>query len=191
MAEVKPLSFDLDEEMLATLKQEFDVDRVTTTFAEAISGKSSRESEEIGKKIFSEYGQKWIRRARQLRDEFPDRTYETIIKAIEDTNGYYKFSLLPQSILEVAYLGVFDMPKIHIVENNYQRFIYMLEPDECPVYDLLTKKCNKDVVEALPCKYACLTLLETLHRDLELDAIISMVSSMPKDGYCQFMAKRA
>lgn len=191
MAEVKPLSFDLDEGMLATLKQEFDVDKITTSFAEAISGKSSQESEAIGKKIFSEYGQKWIRRARQLRDEFPDRTYETVIKAIEDTNGYYKFSLLPQSILEVAYLGAFDMQKLHIVENNYQRFTYMLEPDECPVYDLLTKKCSKEVVGGLPCKHACLTLLETLHRDLELDAIISMVASMPKDSYCQFMAKRA
>lgn len=191
MAEVKALSFDLDEGMLANLRLEFDVDKITTTFAEAISGKSSKESAEMGKKIFSEYGQKWAKKARQLRDEHPDRTYEVIIKAIEDTNGYYKFSLLPQSILEVAYLGAFDMPKIHIVENNYQRFVYMLEPDECPVYDLLTKKCSKEVVEALPCKHACLTLLETLHRDLELDAIISMVSSMPKDGYCQFMAKRA
>ena len=191
MAEVKPLSFDLDEGMLANLRLEFDVDKITTTFAQAISGKSSKEIEAIGRKLFSEYGQKWAKKARQLRDEHPDRTYEVIIKAIEDTNGYYKFSLLPQSILEVAYLGVFDMPKIHIVENNYQRFVYMLEPDECPVYDLLTKKCSKEVVEALPCKNACLALLETLHRDLELDAIISMVSSMPKDGYCQFMAKRA
>lgn len=191
MAEVKPLSFDLDEGMLANLRLEFDVDKITATFAQAISGKSSKEIEAIGRKLFSEYGQKWAKKARQLRDEHPDRTYEVVIKAIEDTNGYYKFSLLPQSILEVAYLGAFDMPKIHIVENNYQRFVYMLEPDECPMYDLLAKKCSKEVVEALPCKNACLTLLETLHRDLELDAIISMVSSMPKDGYCQFMAKRA
>lgn len=191
MAEVKPLSFDLDEGMLANLRLEFDVDKLTTTFAEAISGKSSKEVEEIGKKIFSEYGQKWIKKARQLRDEHPDRTYEVIIKAIEDTNGYYKFSLLPQSILEVAYLGVFDMQKIHIVENNYQRFVYMLEPDECPVYNLLTKKCGKVVVELLPCKHACLTLLETLHRDLELDALVSMEASMPKDSYCQFMVRRA
>jgi len=191
MAEVKALSFDLDEGMLGTLRQDFDIDKLTTTFAEAIAGKSSKEIEDIGKKLFSEYGQKWIKRARQLRDEFPDRTYEAIIKAIEDTNGYYKFSLLPQSILEVAYLGAFDLQKLHIVENNHERFIYMLEPDECPMYDILIKKCSKEVVGLLPCKHACLTLLETLHRDLELDAIVSMEATMPKDGYCRFVARRA
>ena len=191
MAEVKPLSFELNEEMLGILRQEFDVEKLIDNFAKAINGKNSKEIEEIGKKIFSDYGRDLIKRAQQLGDEYPDRTYEVILKAIEDTNGYYKFSLLPQRSIEIAYLGAFDMMKLHMIENNLNRLIYRLEPDECLIYPSLTSKCSKEVVELLPCKHCCLTMSETLHRDLELDAIVSMVASMPKDGYCEFMAKRA
>lgn len=191
MAEVKPLSFELNEEMLGIIKQEFEVDKVIADFTDGIAGKSSREIETIGKKIFTNYGENLIKRARQLGDEYPDRTYEVIVKAIEDTDGYYKFSLLPQRSLEIAYLGAFNMMKLHIIENNHERLIIQLEPDECLIYDTLTKKCNKKVVDLLPCKHSCLAMMETLHRDLALDAIISMEASMPKDGYCQFMARRA
>ena len=191
MAEVKPLSFELNEEMLSIINQEFDVDKVITDFTQGIAGKSSREIETICNKIFTNYGENLIKRARQLGDEYPDRTYEVIVKAIEDTDSYYKFSLLPQRSLEIAYLGAFNIMKLHIIENNHERLIIQLEPDECLIYDTLTKKCNKEVVDLLPCKYSCLAMMETLHRDLALDAIVSMEASMPKDGYCPFMARRA
>jgi hypothetical protein len=191
MAEIKAISFDLDEEMLGTLRKEFDVDKAVTAFSESIQGKGNSEIKAAGKKVFTEYGENLAKRAIQLGEQHPDRTYEIIIKAVEDTKGYYKFALLPQRFLEVAYLGAFDMMKLHIVENNHNRLIYQLEPDECPVFDLLSKKCNKTVVDNLPCKDLCLSLLKTLHKVLSVDAIISMEAEIPKDGICKFMAKRA
>ena len=125
MAEVKPLSFELSEEMLGILRQEFDVEKLIDNFAKAINGKKGKEIADIGKKIFSDYGRDLIKRAYQLGDEYPDQTYEVILKAIEDTNGYYKFSLLPQRSIEIAYLGAFDMMKLHIIPGLLLTKLYI------------------------------------------------------------------
>ncbi|MBW2062442.1 MAG: hypothetical protein JRI95_12910, partial [Deltaproteobacteria bacterium] len=64
--EARGYSFELNPEMLKLLREEFDVDKVTSRFAEAIKGKSPEESEAEGRAIFEAYGRDWIRQSRKL-----------------------------------------------------------------------------------------------------------------------------
>ena len=188
MSEVKTLSFELNPDMLRLLRQEFEVQKLADRFAAAISGKKQEEIEAAGKQIFEEYGREWIRRSLQLGEEYPDRTYEVLKAAIDKTGGYYKFALLPQRVLEIAYLGTQDIFTMPIVENNALRLIYMMV--DCSTFKAIKEKCGDNVANLLPCKHACLTALETLHRDLDIDAIIDMQASMAKDGRCQFAIRK-
>jgi hypothetical protein len=62
---------------------------------------------------------------------------------------------------------------------------------ECKTFSNLKEKCGEEVANQLPCRHACITACKTLHKDLEIDANIQMEASIPKDGYCQFAARRA
>ncbi|MBW2324083.1 MAG: hypothetical protein JRF41_11315 [Deltaproteobacteria bacterium] len=159
--EAKNYSYELNPDMLKLLREEFDVDKVTSKFTEAIKGKSAGEIEAEGKAIFEEYGRNWIRQSQKLGEEYPDRTYEVLLEAIDKTGGYLRFALAPQRFLEIAYLSTQEISILPEVAN------------------------------LLPCRHACLTACETLHRDLGIDALVQMEAQIPKDGYCQFAARRA
>jgi len=188
VSEVRTLSFELNPDALRVLQQEFDVQKLADRFAQAIAGKKEGEIEAIGRRVFEEYGREWIRRSVQLGEEYPDRTYEVLMAAIDKTGGYYKFTLVPQRFLEMAYLGTQDIFTLPIVENNALRLIYRMV--DCSTFKAIKEKCGDDVANLLTCKHACLTAVETLHRDLDIDAIINMEASMVSDGYCQFAIRK-
>jgi hypothetical protein len=187
--EVKKYSYELNPEMLKLLNEEFSVDKITDTFCEAVKGKKPDEIDKIGEEIFTDYGREWIRKTHKLGDEYPDRTYEVLLEAVDKTGGYLKFSLIPQRSIEIAYLSTQDISILPIVENNKDRLVYRMV--ECLSFKNLKEKCGEKVADTLPCRHACLTACDVLHKDLEIDALISMDASIPKDGYCQFTAKRA
>ncbi|MBW1710702.1 MAG: hypothetical protein JRG97_13755 [Deltaproteobacteria bacterium] len=187
--EAKNYSYELNPDMLKLLREEFDVDKVTSKFAEAIKGKSAGEIEAEGKAIFEEYGRNWIRQSLKLGEEYPDRTYEVLLEAIDKTGGYLRFALAPQRFLEIAYLSTQEISILPIIENNVNRLVYRMV--DCDTYKNLKEKCGEEVANLLPCRHACLTACETLHRDLEIDALVQMEAQIPKDGYCQFAARRA
>ncbi|MBW2085157.1 MAG: hypothetical protein JRI54_03905 [Deltaproteobacteria bacterium] len=187
--EARGYSFELNPEMLKLLREEFDVDKVTSRFAEAIKGKSPEESEAEGRAIFEAYGRDWIRQSRKLGEEYPDRTYEVLLEAVDKTGGYLRFALVPQRFIEIAYLSTQDIPVLPIIENNHHRLVYRVT--DCLTFKKITEKCGQEVANRLPCRYACLTACETLHQDLEIDARVQMEAQTPQDGYCQFAARRA
>lgn len=187
--EVNTYSYELNPEMLKLLGEEFDVDKVTTRFAESVKGKSKEEIEAIGKDIFETYGRDWMKKCHKLGDEYPDRTYEVLLETIDKTGGYYKFALVPQRFIEIAYLSTQEISTLPIVENNNNRLIYRMV--ECKTFNNIKEKCGDDIANMLTCKNACVTACETIHQDLEIDALIQMTASMPKDNYCEFAAKRA
>jgi hypothetical protein len=187
MVEGVAYSFELNPEMLDLLNKEFDVKKIASRFAEAVKGKSQDEIEKIAKDMFTEYGTEWIRRTLQLGEEYPDRTYEVLKEAIDKTGGYYKFSLLPQRFLEIAYLSTQEFPSLPIVENNSRALVYKVA--DCLLYKSLKEECGEAVAENLPCKHSCLTALKVLHQDLDLDAHTGMEAEMGKEGYCQFYAR--
>jgi hypothetical protein len=187
--EPKLYSYELNKEMMAALAEEFDVDAMASEFAEAVEGKSGEEAAATAESFFIDYGTRWIRRSHKLGEEYPDRTYEVLREAIDSTGGYLRFALVPQRFLEIAYLATQDFPHLPIVENNQFRLVYRL--NQCKTYQKLKETCGKKLADSLPCRHACTTACEVLHRDLEVDATVEMQAEMPKDGYCQFAATRA
>ncbi|MBN1614764.1 MAG: hypothetical protein JW950_09890 [Deltaproteobacteria bacterium] len=187
MVEAVAYSFELNPEMLDLLNKEFDVKKLAVRFGEAIKGKTSEEIETIGREFFTDYGTEWIRRTLQLGEEYPDRTYEMIKMSIDKTGGYYRFALLPQRFIEIAYLATQEFPSLPIVENNSHALVYKLV--DCALYKSLKEVCGENVAAQLPCRHSCLTALKVLHQDLEIDAITGMDAEMPKDGFCQFFAR--
>ncbi|MGC1404070.1 MAG: hypothetical protein WA974_14215 [Thermodesulfobacteriota bacterium] len=187
--DIKHYSFELNPEMLNLLGQEFDVDKLAARFAEAIKGKPESEIETIGKELFESYGRDWMKKTHKLGDQYPDRTYEVLLEAVDKTNGYLNFALVPQRFIEIAYLSTQEISILPIVENNHNRLIYRMV--SCKTFNKIKEKCGEKVAGLLTCKHACLTACRTIHQDLEIDALISMTASIPKEGYCQFEAKRA
>ena len=187
--DIKHYSFELNPEMLNLLGQEFDVDKLAARFAEAIKGKTESEIETIGKELFESYGRDWMKKTHKLGDQYPDRTYEVLLEAVDKTNGYLKFALVPQRFIEIAYLSTQEISILPIVENNHDRLIYRMV--SCKTFNKIKEKCGEKVAGLLACKHACLTACRTIHQDLEIDALIGMTASIPKEGYCQFEAKRA
>jgi hypothetical protein len=187
--EPKLYSFELNKEMMAALAEEFDPDEVVADFAAAVDGASGDEAAAEAERFFTDHGTRWIRRSHELGEEFPDRTYEVLLEAIDSTGGHMRFALVPQRFLEIAYLATQDFPHLPIIENNQYRLVYRL--NECTTYEKLKERCGEETANALPCRHACTTACEVLHRDLEIDATVEMQAEMPKDGYCQFAAIRA
>jgi hypothetical protein len=175
--------------MLKMIREQFDVDKVTTKFAEAVKGKSPSEIEAAGKDIFEAYGRDWMKLSHKLGDEYPDRTYEVLLEAVDNTGGYLKFALLPQRFIEIAYLSTQELSILPIIENNHNRLSYRLV--DCKTFKTIKDKCGEEIANMLTCKHACLTACKTIHQDLDIDAIISQTATIPENGYCQFEAKKA
>lgn len=179
----RPFSFELDMTMIGLLRSEFDPAIVVDKFAAATNGKKANEIDSIAQKVFGQYGTDWMRKTLQLGEEYPDRTYE-ILKEAVDRTGEMKFPLILQRFIEIAYLSTQRFRVLPIVENWQKRLVYAVK--DCYVFKLEQEKCDKDVTEQLPCRYACLAACGTALKGLGLDASIDMEALMPKDGRCQF-----
>jgi hypothetical protein len=96
------------------------------------------------------------------------------------------FPLVPQRFVEIAYLGVMSFLSLSVVQNNSERLAYKLTT--CDIYENIEQRCGSDVASLLPCRYACLSALNTLFQDLNIKVTIDMEATMAKNGYCQFCA---
>ena len=180
-------SFELNEDMISIFRQAFDPQKITDKFTQAIAGKNKSGIDEVAQEIFGEYGKAWMRKAIHLGEEYPDRTYE-VLKEVIDETGEYFFPHVPQRFIEIAYLSTQQFLKLSVLENYRHRLLYQV-PD-CYTYRLLKEKGGSGVAELMPCKYACLSGLDALCRDLDLDVTIDMTASTFKDGYCEFSVTR-
>jgi len=178
----RPYSFELNEEMIALLRQEFEPPGVVEKFTKAIAGKKGTEVDDIAKDVFGEYGKGWMKKVLQLGEEYPDRTHEVLRETIDRTGELF-FPLVPQRFIEIAYLSTQQFLKLSVLENHRHKLVYQV-PD-CYTLRLLREKCSSEVADLLPCKHGCLTALEVLFQDLNLDVTIDMDAS--EDGYCQFV----
>jgi hypothetical protein len=186
--EIKRYSFELNPEMLKLLGEEFDVDKMTSRFAETVKGKNPQEIEAVGKDFFEKYGREWMTQTHKLGEEYPDRTYEVLLEAVDKTGGYLKFALVPQRFLEIAYLSTQDLSVLPIIENNHNQLVYRMI--QCKTFKQIREKCGEETAQLLTCRHGCLEACRTIHRELEIDALIRQSATIPKDGYCQFEARR-
>ena len=183
----KPYSFDLNEEMLRLIREEFDPPKLAKNLAAAISDKKPEEIEKEGGEVFSRYGRELMRKAVQLGEEYPDRTYE-VVKAAVDATGEYFFPWVAERFIEIAYLGTQQFLTLPVIQNSFPRLVYKVV--DCYTFKSVKAECGEEVANMLLCKNACLTALDTLRQDLNLDVAIAMEGEMTKEGFCQFALTR-
>ena len=184
-----PYSFDLNADMIKLIREEFSAEGIVSKLAEAISGKAASEVEKIGKEIFEDYGQNWMRRTMQLGEEYSDRTIEMIKESVDRSgNQFLLWPHVPQRFVEIAYLGTQQFLKLPIILNNVGELAYRVP--QCQLFNKIKEKCGDEIANLMTCQNACLKALETLGNDLEMDIIRDMVASTAKDGYCEFSMKK-
>jgi len=185
----KPYSFDLNEDIIKIIREEFNAEGIATKLAEAIKGKAKGEIEKIGKEIFEDYGQNWMKRTMQLSEEYPDRTFELIKETVDrQGNQFLLWPHVPQRLVEIAYLSNQQFLKMPIILNNLYELAYKVP--QCLVFNTIKEKCGDEVANLMTCKNACLKALETIRQDLELDVIIDMPAATAKEGYCEFSIRK-
>lgn len=185
----KPYSFDLNEDMIKLIREEFGAEGIVSKFADAVKRKAPGEVERIGKEIFEDYGEKWMKRTMQLADEYSDRTIEVIKETVDRSgNQFLFFPHVPQRFIEIAYLSTQQLLKMPITLNNAYELAYRLP--QCQLFNTIKGQCGSKIANLMTCQNACLKALETLRKDLELGAVITMVASTAKDGYCEFSMRK-
>lgn len=180
-------SFNLNEDMIAIVAKEFAPEEVAAQLARTVNGKTREEIPEVAKGMFSEFGQRWIRRCYQLGDEYPDRTYD-VIRESADRTGEFIFPFLGQRAIEIAYLatqGLYTMP---VEVNNRRRLVYRV--DDCKYYEAITATCGPEVAKLLTCRHGCLAAAETVFDDLNQKVTAEMLSETPRDGCCRFSVRK-
>ena len=184
----KELSFELHEEMVGLVAQEFSPGDIAKRLADQTQGKSAKEIPEIGERLFTDYGVKWGKRVVELGESYMDRTYEVLKESIEQTGGS-TFPLVPQRFIEIAYLSTQEISTLPVVENNFARIIFRVE--NCKTYQGITDGCGEDVARQLTCRHGCLNLCRTIIEELNIDGVVEeMSATTPEKGYCEFVLRR-
>jgi hypothetical protein len=185
----KPYSYDLNEDMIKLIREEFGAEGIVSKFADAVKGKVAGDVERIGKEIFEDYGEKWMKRTMQLGDEYSDRTIEVLKETVDrGGNQFLFFPHVPQRFVEIAYLSTQQLLKMPITLNNANELAYRLP--QCQLFNTIKEQCGDTIANLMTCRNACLKALETLRTDLDLGAVITMVASTAKDGYCEFAMRK-
>jgi len=185
----RPYSFELNMDMIQLIRDEFNAEVVASKLAEAIKGKAKGEIEKTASALFEELGESWMRRTMQLGEEYSDRTIEVVKESIDRQGTQFMlWPHIPQRFVEIAYLSTQEFLKMPVTLNNLDTLEYRIP--QCALFNKIKEKCGDDVANLMTCKSYCLKALETLRRDLEMDAIIDMAKSTAKDGYCQFSMKK-
>jgi len=180
------LSFDMDQRILDTISQEFDVSKLVENFAKSIASKKREEIEDIAKEIFRGYGRNLMTRAVELGEKYSDRTYE-VIKDVAEKTRVGAFPHVSQRFLEIFNMGT-QQNVLKVVVSTRSQLTHRVGP--CAFLNAIREKCGEDVAKLLTCKHIDLSALETLYNNLNLSVDVRMEASIPSEGYCQFTAVR-
>jgi len=185
----RPYSFDLNEDMIKMLREEFNADIVSSKLFEAIEGKKKAEIADVAGALFKELGQAWMQKTIQLGEEYPDRTIEVVLESVDrQGNQFLIFPHVPQRFIEIAYLSTQDFMKVPITLNNMEALEYRIP--QCALFRAIKEKCGEEVANLMTCKDYCLSALETVKKHVEMEAIIDMTKSTATDGYCEFLMRK-
>jgi hypothetical protein len=190
MPNKKRMSFELDEEMMAVIAAEFSPGGIADSFQQAIAGKQQDEIEEIGRKVFLEYGKNLMRRSLQLGEEFPDRTYE-LLREAADRTGSLTFPLVPQRFIEIAFLAVQNKVELPVIENHARQLIFRLE--KCRIYEQIAEKSGNQAAAGMYCTSGCLEACRTAFNGFGIDLddlTFEMNATTGKEGYCEFVVRK-
>ena len=185
----RPYSFDLNEDMVKMLRNDFDPELVADKLAEAIKGKDKAAIPEVAGALFKELGEAWMQKTIQLGEEYSDRTIEVVLESVDrQGNQFMVFPHVPQRFVEIAYLGTQNFLKVPITLNNSEELEYRIP--QCALFAAIKEKCGDDVANLMACKDYCLTALETVRRHQEMEALVDMRKNTAADGFCEFSMRK-
>jgi hypothetical protein len=185
----KPYSFDLNEDMVKLIREEYNADVVASKLAEAIKGKAKGEIEKVASALFEELGASWMRKTMQLGEEYSDRTIEMVKESVDrQGNQFMLWPHVPQRFIEIAYLSTQEFLKLPVTLNNLEVLEYRIP--QCALFNKIKEKSGDEVANLMTCKNYCLTALETLRRESDMEAVIDMAKATAKDGYCEFSMRK-
>lgn len=171
--------------MFDTIEREFGAEKIVGKFTEAIAKRNEAKIEGVAKEIFGEYGKNLMMRTLDLGGK-RDETGKMELEGRYDEP--LPLEVLPQWFIEIAYISIQPFFfQLKVVEEDLNRFVFRI--DNCSIFNALKKKCGDEVVNQMPCKYACLAASRTVYEEMNLKADVTMDASMAKERYCQFAAK--
>ncbi len=168
------MSFELNEEMLSILAEEFAQEELAEKYIQVKDDS-----------VFVAYGESLARRTLALGEQYPDRTYAVMKAAVQET-GAHRFPLIPQRFVEIAILATQGIYSVPIIENTSRRLAYRVK--NCKLFQALKERGTQ--LDVLPCKSACVTFLEVLHRNLGIEVDLDLEATSTKEGYCQFVIEK-
>lgn len=177
----KMLSFELNEDMLALIAQEYNARDIAEKFAREVTQKETAVAVED---VFGKYGTELAQRSLQLGSEYSDRTYEILLETIDHTGGAYKFPLLPQRFLEIAYLPVQELYALAVRANSNQLLRYQI--NDCKIFKELETRCSSEVLKEIPCKKACLNLIKGIFNYFDFDVTVEAQTDQIEKKVCVF-----
>ena len=180
------ISFDIDQRILYTILQEFDVNKLIDSFAKNIENKKKEEIEDIAKEMFGEYGRNLMGNAIELGKKYSDKTYK-VIKEVAEKTGVGPFPHVCQRFLEIFNMGT-QCKALKVVVSNTSQLTHSVSP--CVFLNLIKENCGEDVAKLLTCKHIDLSAFEALYNNLNLSVDVRMETSIPNEGHCQFTALR-
>ena len=184
-----PYSFDLNQDMVDMIRDEFNADAVLGMLAEAVGDKTGDEATAAAEALFAQTGEKWMRKTIQLGEEYSDRTIEVVMETVNRKGEQFIiFPHVPQRFVEIAYLSTQEFMKVPIVLNNMNDFAYKIP--QCALFNKIKEKSGEEVANLMTCKNYCLTALDTIKNHMDLDVLIDQQASTPADGFCQFSMKK-
>jgi len=186
----KPYSFDLNEDMVKMLKDEFNADKVVAGMMAAVKDKKGEAEVKAAQAYFNDLGEKWMKRTIQLGDEYSDRTIEMILETV-DRQGK-QFLIYPhvyQRYVEIANLAVQDFLKVPITLNNEVALEYKIP--RCTVYARIKEKAGEAFAKHMTCSQFCMTGLAAIQKQLNAaEVMIDQPAKTAKEGFCEFRVRK-
>ena len=185
----EPYSFDLNEDMVSMIREEFNADAVSAMLVEAVGDKTGKDAKKAAEKLFTETGEKWMRKTIQLGEEYSDRTIEVVLETV-DRNGeqFMVFPHVPQRFIEIGYLSTQDFMKVPTTLNNMTDLAYQIP--QCALFNKVKEKCGDELANQMTCSNHCLAALDTIKKHLDMDVLIDQQASTATDGHCKFALKK-
>ncbi len=186
----KPYSFDLNEDMVQMVKKDFSAAIIVAAMSEAIKGHKSEDAAKAAEAFFKDMGERWMQRAIQLSDEYPDRTIEMVMETVDRQGRQFLiFPHLHQRYVEVGYLGMQDFLKVPITLNNARELSYRVP--RCSVYAGIKASAGEEFAAHMACSQMCLTGLGVIQRQIpSVDVMISQPAKTSKEGFCEFSLRK-
>lgn len=181
MTSNKGYSWDLAEEMIGRLEQEFGPEALRAEL-KAKGGKGPRGA------LFADFGRRWMERTLELGEQHSDRTYDTL-KAAAAKTGSLSFPFIPERFIEIAYLSTQPIYTLPIVENGARGLVFRVP--FCAYIKMIREELGEEAADRLECRRACLAACRFAFERFGFEVKVGMDAAVPKDEYCQFSIRPA